>query len=149
MCEQFSPSLITTSLTRDNITQIIITCPLFWRSLLQNWHQTLMLLPWGGELLRSTYKDKNYIKCLWFYVFNSKPTLLSLIALRGVRNQFYVLWQRLPPINLPLIFHMKVMFLLAVWSLSVIEIAPHLGEKEHYSFMFLKAESGFGLDEVV
>lgn len=110
MCEQFSPPLIIISLTRDHIPQIIIR-PLFCGSLLQKWHQTLMLLPWGGELLYCSNQDKNYTKCLWFLVFHSKPTLLSLIAVRSVGYHFY---ERLPPINLPLIFHMKVMSLLMV-----------------------------------
>lgn len=49
--------------------------------------------------------------------YNSKPILLSLIAVQSV-------W--LAPINLLLILHMKVM-VTEVWSVSVIVIAPHLG----------------------
>lgn len=116
-------------------------------SQLQNWHPTLMLLPWGGEPLHCSYQDKNYTKCLWFHVFfvffYGRPTLLSLIAARSVQQHFY---ERLPPINLPLIPHMKVMSLLMVtevWSVSLIEIALHLGGNKHYSFMFPKAECGF------
>lgn len=106
-----------------------------------------MLLPWGGEPLHCSYQDKNYTKCLWFHVFfvffYGRPTLLSLIAARSVQQHFY---ERLPPINLPLIPHMKVMSLLMVtevWSVSLIEIALHLGGNKHYSFMFPKAECGF------
>lgn len=139
MCAQCSPSLITTSLARDHIPQIIAR-PLFRGSVLPNWHQTLMLLPWGRELLAAHIKAKNYTRCLWFHVFNSEPTLLSLIAARSVPRHFY---ERLRPINPLLIFHRKVASLLMaseLWSVSVIEIALHSGGKKHYSFMFLKDE---------
>lgn len=82
------------------------------------------------------------ISCFFFF-FYGRPTLLSLIAARSVQQHFY---ERLPPINLPLIPHMKVMSLLMVtevWSVSLIEIALHLGGNKHYSFMFPKAECGF------
>lgn len=82
------------------------------------------------------------ISCFFFF-FYGRPTLLSLIAARSVQQHFY---ERLPPINLPLIPHMKVMSLLMVtevWSVSLIEIALHLGGNKHYSFMFPKAEYGF------
>lgn len=83
------------------------------------------------------------ISCFFFFFFYGRPTLLSLIAARSVQQHFY---ERLPPINLPLIPHMKVMSLLMVtevWSVSLIEIALHLGGNKHYSFMFPKAECGF------
>lgn len=46
-----------------------------------------------------------------FLFLTGRPALLSLIAIRGAQHCFY---ERLSPINLPVIFHVKVMSRLAV-----------------------------------
>lgn len=143
MCEQFSPSLITTSHHKSiNYDSSFIPWDLNFKTDTRLWcccHE--------GESrftahIRTRITQSAY-DFMFFFFFYGRPTLLSLIAARSVQQHFY---ERLPPINLPLIPHMKVMSLLMVtevWSVSLIEIALHLGGNKHYSFMFPKAECGF------
>lgn len=146
MCEQFSPSLITTSLTRDH-KSINYDSSFILRDLNFKTDTRLWCCCHEGESrfaahIRTRITQSAY-DFMFFFFFNGRPTLLSLIAPRSVQQHFH---ERLPPINLPLIPHMKVMSLLMVtevWSVSLIEIALHLGGNKHYSFMFPKAECRF------